>query len=315
MATTTAPFQPGLAAAGAGGELATAAGSTGETTSNGGALTVSGPLTPVKSFLNQPEIKKYIPMVLIALAIFTVLSIAVLSVLPLPVFAQGSGKMKIGMIGSGRVGGAIGGSWVKAGHEVMFSSIDLEADKKLAASLGGGAKAGTTREAAAFDEFVSDPAKPVPSQVDIAIGMNVVTGSGDPFAGTKIRGLAEAGGMRLEGDGVFYLRNEAGQKISSLDNHEPMPFVPEQMKTLTTSGVTFLLDVPCVSEGIDAFENMLATARNFAETLDGVLVDDNRRPLTDEAIGKIRHQLTGILAKMDAGQIAAGGARALRLFS
>ena len=69
MATTTAPFQPGLAAAGAGGELATAAGSTGETTSNGGALTVSGPLTPVKSFLNQPEIKKYIPMVLIALAI------------------------------------------------------------------------------------------------------------------------------------------------------------------------------------------------------------------------------------------------------
>ena len=48
---------------------------------------------------------------------------------------------------------------------------------------------------------------------------------------------------------------------------------------------------------------------------DGVLVDDNRRPLTDEAIGKIRHQLTGILAKMDAGQIAAGGARALRLFS
>ena len=77
-------------------------------------------------------------------------SFAVLSALPFPVFAQGSGKMKIGMIGSGRVGGAIGGSWVKAGHEVMFSSIDLEADKKLAASLGGGAKAGTTREAAAF---------------------------------------------------------------------------------------------------------------------------------------------------------------------
>ena len=75
---------------------------------------------------------------------------AVLSALPFPAFAQGSGQLKIGIIGSGRVGGAIGGSWVKAGHEVMFSSVDLEADKKLAASLGGGAKAGTTREAAAF---------------------------------------------------------------------------------------------------------------------------------------------------------------------
>ena len=72
--------------------------------------------------------------------------------LPFAAHAQtgGSAKMKIGIIGSGRVGSAIGGAWIKAGHEVMFSSLDLEADKKLAASLGSGARAGTTREAAAF---------------------------------------------------------------------------------------------------------------------------------------------------------------------
>ncbi len=85
--------------------------------------------------------------------------------LPVAVFAQGTGKMKIGIIGSGRVGGAVGGAWVKAGHEVMFSSLDLEADKKLAASLGGGARAGTTREAAAFGTvlLVSVPYKALPS--------------------------------------------------------------------------------------------------------------------------------------------------------
>jgi len=71
--------------------------------------------------------------------------------LPFSAFAQTAGtKYKIGIIGSGRVGSAIGGAWVKAGHEVMFSSLDLEADKKLAASLGGKASAGSTREAAAF---------------------------------------------------------------------------------------------------------------------------------------------------------------------
>ncbi len=158
-----------------------------------------------------------------------------------------------------------------------------------------------------LDRFCAD--------VDIAIGINVIAGPGNSFAGTKVRSLAEAGGMKLESDGVFYLRNDKGMKIYTLDNHEPMPFVPEQMKTLTTSGVTFLIDVPCVEEGIGAFENMLATARNFAATLGGTLVDDNRRVLTDEAIDKIRRQLTGILAKMEAGQIPAGGARALRLFS
>ena len=72
--------------------------------------------------------------------------------LPFAALAQtgGSAKLKIGTIGSGRVGSAIGGAWVKAGHEVMFSSLNLEADQKLAASLGAGARAGTPREAAAF---------------------------------------------------------------------------------------------------------------------------------------------------------------------
>lgn len=59
-------------------------------------------------------------------------------------------KMKIGIIGSGRVGSALGGAWIKAGNEVMFSSQHLDADKELAAKLGPNAHAGTPREAAAF---------------------------------------------------------------------------------------------------------------------------------------------------------------------
>jgi predicted dinucleotide-binding enzyme len=58
--------------------------------------------------------------------------------------------LKIGVIGSGRIGSTLGGIWLKAGHEVMFSSLDLEHDKALAARLGGKARAGTSREAAAF---------------------------------------------------------------------------------------------------------------------------------------------------------------------
>ena len=73
-------------------------------------------------------------------------------------------KLKIGAVGSGRVGGALGAVWVKAGHEVMFSSRDLEHDKKLAASLGANARAGTPREAAAFGEvlLISVPYQALP---------------------------------------------------------------------------------------------------------------------------------------------------------
>jgi 8-hydroxy-5-deazaflavin:NADPH oxidoreductase len=72
--------------------------------------------------------------------------------LPWPALA--AEKTKIGIVGSGQVGGAIGAVWVKAGHEVMFSSRSIEHDKALAAKLGDGARAGTPREAAAFGEVV-----------------------------------------------------------------------------------------------------------------------------------------------------------------
>ncbi|MND01578.1 Cell division protein ZipA [compost metagenome] len=70
-----------------------------------------------------------------------------------------------------------------------------------------------------------------------------------------------------------------------------------------------------MDDALRAFDTMLEMARNFASTLDGALVDDNRSALSDDAISKIRRQLEAILAKMEAGQIAAGGTRALRLFS
>jgi len=60
---------------------------------------------------------------------------AVAAALPLSVRAANGGKMKIGIVGSGRVGGTLGGVWVRAGHEVMFSSRDLERDKALAAKI------------------------------------------------------------------------------------------------------------------------------------------------------------------------------------
>jgi predicted dinucleotide-binding enzyme len=84
--------------------------------------------------------------------------------LPLAARAAGEAAGKIGVIGSGRVGGTVGELWVKAGHAVMFSSLDLEHDKALAARLGAGARAGTSKEAAAFGEvlFIAVPYAALP---------------------------------------------------------------------------------------------------------------------------------------------------------
>src|SRR5450631_3832606 len=73
--------------------------------------------------------------------------------LPLPAFAQGAaGKLKIGVIGSGRIGGTIGGLWVKAGHSVLFSSRHPEELKDLVTGLGALAQAGTVEQAIGFGD-------------------------------------------------------------------------------------------------------------------------------------------------------------------
>ena len=62
--------------------------------------------------------------------------------------------MKIGVIGSGRIGSTLGGLWVKAGHEVMFSDRDPGQAKRVAAELGSRARAGSVQEAAAFGDAI-----------------------------------------------------------------------------------------------------------------------------------------------------------------
>jgi predicted dinucleotide-binding enzyme len=82
---------------------------------------------------------------------------AALGVVPLTArlaMAAAGQKLKIGIIGSGRVGSALGGVWAKAGNEVMFSSRHLENDSRLAAEVGANARAGTPQEAAAFGQVL-----------------------------------------------------------------------------------------------------------------------------------------------------------------
>lgn len=78
--------------------------------------------------------------------------------------AETASRLKIGVVGSGKIGSTLGAAWIKAGHEIMFSSLDLDADKKLAASLGPAARAGTPRDAAAYGDvlLVSVPYSAMP---------------------------------------------------------------------------------------------------------------------------------------------------------
>ncbi len=86
-----------------------------------------------------------------------IVGLAALAVAALPqvTLAQtGASPLKIGMIGSGREGGALGKLFAKAGHPVMFSSRHPETLKDLAAAAGPLAQVGTVEQAIAFGDVI-----------------------------------------------------------------------------------------------------------------------------------------------------------------
>jgi len=118
----------------------------------------------------------------------TALALLPFAHLPLPaaVEAGGPDPMKIGVIGSGRIGGTLGALWVEAGHEVLFSSRHPEKLMAFPERLGPKARVGMPREAAEFGEvvLVSVPYHAVP-QIgrDLAneLAGKVVLETGNPY--------------------------------------------------------------------------------------------------------------------------------------
>jgi 8-hydroxy-5-deazaflavin:NADPH oxidoreductase len=62
--------------------------------------------------------------------------------------------LKIGIIGTGNIGGALARHWGAAGHQLLISSRHPEQLRPLAKEIGPNVRVGTPREAAAFGDVV-----------------------------------------------------------------------------------------------------------------------------------------------------------------
>jgi len=112
--------------------------------------------------------------------------------------------MKIGIVGTGNIGGALATHWAKAGHELVISSRHPEELQELAKSLGPKVRVGTPSEAARFGDVVvlSVPYKATP---DVGRDLasiwkgKIVLDTGNPY---PFRDGAMAQDARKRGTGV-----------------------------------------------------------------------------------------------------------------
>lgn len=136
----------------------------------------------------------------------TVLSLLVLSLLFTAPgrAAPDAHPMKIGIIGTGHIGGALAKLWVAAGHEVLISSRHPDELRPLAKQLGPRARVGTPREAAHFGDvvLVSVPYKALPElgrDLKVELAGKIVLDTCNPYPGRDGDMASEA---RKKGTGV-----------------------------------------------------------------------------------------------------------------
>jgi predicted dinucleotide-binding enzyme len=124
---------------------------------------------------------------------------------------QTTKPMKIGFIGSGNIGGAIGDLMARAGHEVFFSSRNPDNLKPLVARVGARARAGTPKEAIAFADvvFIGVPYSSMPQ-----IGM-------DYAAALKGKIVLDAGNPNPRRDGA--IAEAAVAKGAGIATQEHLP--------------------------------------------------------------------------------------------
>jgi len=145
------------------------------------------------------------------------------------------------------------------------------------------------------------------AEYDAKLSVNIQS-SGAPWAINTLLAALERQGFDLRPDGRLVMPDGDGGVLFSMSTNVTLA-------ADTTSRLTLLLDVPCVSPQRDGFGALIACAKALSARLGGTVVDDGSQPLSEDALAEIARQVNVFYEDMQVAEIPAGSVRALRLFN
>lgn len=153
--------------------------------------------------------------------------------------------------------------------------------------------------------------------VDGQIAVNIVS-NGMPWSGSQIAQAAVEAGFAQRPEGRFAFLRRSGVELFTMDaldaQARPVPILVRASE-VQSSTLTIVLDVPRAPEVEKPLSTLINVARALAARLGGSVVDDHRRPVTDQALTAIETQLKPMHDRLRAAGFEAGSPRALRLFN
>lgn len=189
---------------------------------------------------------------------------------------------------------------VSEGELIEFRS-EVE---NLAATLGASTVAPEMKQAMdrarELDQFCAD--------ADIQIVLNLVPAAGGGFPNAKLDAAITAAGLGRLADGQHALRDAQGRVLYTV-------YAVVGEREGEVAKLAFSLDVPRAPEVRKTYESMVRFARQLAAGLGGSLIDDNGRPLDEQALAAIGAELDAVRQALEGRGLPPGGPLALRLFS
>ena len=169
---------------------------------------------------------------------------------------------KIGIVGSGHIGGTLGILFAKAGYEIFYSSRHPDTLKDLVKTAGLKARAGTVAEALAFGDVIvlSLPLKALPmldAETTVALKGKIVIDTSNPYP-ERDGVIAEEARREPGGTGTLVARLLPGARIVRAFN---TVYFEDLKKTVNKNGKK--IGIPIASddqEGLKAASELVEHA-------------------------------------------------------
>ena len=148
----------------------------------------------------------------------------------------------------------------------------------------------------ASEPVVPEPAEPTPPEPewDLVIALTVMAPKDRLFTGRAVKNALDNQDLHF-GEMQIYHRFTLGSRKQSLFSVanivDPGTFLPAELISMKTPGILLFARLPGPVNGLAVLDAMLDCATQMAEQLDGVVCDEQRQPLTDQALESVRGRI------------------------
>ena len=143
-------------------------------------------------------------------------------------------------------------------------------------------------------ESRQEPTAP-PHSPKMTLVLTVMAPRHQLFHGPKIQVVAEALRFRLNSEGLYELFPEteaADVPILSLAHlRKPGSFEPQTLRELHTPGLLLFMKLPGPLEEMKALDLLVITADQLAQRLGGLICDEQRNRMTNQALARLRDEV------------------------